>query len=211
MASRGERTPTPPEMRRRAVLHDDGRWRCAWCGTDPAYVRYHDEEWGVPVRDDRRLFEMLCLEGAQAGLSWYTILRKREGYRRAFDGFDPARIAGYSPQHVERLLADPGIVRNRLKVAAFIANARAFLEMATAEGAFARHVWQFAPPPRRRRATYLDELPARTPESDALSADLAARGFKFVGSTICYAFMQAVGLVDDHQRRCWRAADRSSA
>jgi len=209
MASRRE--APPPVTRRAAILHDDGRRRCAWCGTDPAYVRYHDEEWGVPVRDDRRLFEMLCLEGAQAGLSWQTILNKREHYRRVFDGFDPVRIAAYTPRRVERLLADPGIVRNRLKVAAFIANARAFLELSAHEGAFSRHVWTFAPPRRRRRPTYLDELPAATPESDALAADLRRRGFKFVGSTICYAFMQAVGLVDDHQRRCWRAADRDSA
>jgi DNA-3-methyladenine glycosylase I len=211
MASRREGRPPGPVARRAAVLHADGRRRCAWCGTDPLYVRYHDEEWGVPVRDDRRLFEMLCLEGAQAGLSWQTILNKREHYRRAFDDFDPARIAAYTPQRIERLLADPGIVRNRLKVAAFIANARAFLELSTCDGAFTQHVWRFAPPRRRRRPTYLDELPATSPESDALSADLRRRGFKFVGPTICYAFMQAVGLVDDHQRRCWRAADRDAA
>jgi DNA-3-methyladenine glycosylase I len=190
---------------RTVVRHDDGRWRCAWCGTDPAYVRYHDDEWGVPAHDDRRLFEMLCLEGAQAGLSWLTILRKREHYRRAFDDFDPQRMARYTPRRIERLLQDAGIVRNRLKVEAFVGNARAYLKLVDEGESLASHVWQFAPRQRRRRWKTLGEIPAATPESDALSADLKRRGFKFVGSTICYAFMQAVGLVDDHQQRCWRA------
>jgi len=195
---------------RTAVRHDDGRWRCAWCGTDPGYVRYHDDEWGVPVHDDRRLFEMLCLEGAQAGLSWLTILRKREHYRRAFDDFDPQRMARYTPRRIERLLQDPGIVRNRLKVEAFVGNARAYLDLVEGGTSLAGHVWQFAPAAkRRRRWKTLGEIPAATPASDALSADLKRRGFKFVGSTICYAFMQAVGLVDDHQQRCWRAAPRA--
>jgi DNA-3-methyladenine glycosylase I len=195
-----------PGPARTAVRHDDGRWRCAWCGTDPAYVEYHDREWGVPVHDDRRLFEMLCLEGAQAGLSWLTILRKRENYRRAFDGFDPQRMARYTPRRVESLLRDAGIVRNRLKVEAFVANARAFLELVERDGSFAGHLWAFAPPRRQRLWKSLGEIPASTPESDALSAELRRRGFRFVGTTICYAFMQAVGIVDDHQQRCWRAA-----
>jgi len=166
----------------------------------------------VPVHDDRRLFEMLCLEGAQAGLSWLTILRKRANYRRAFDDFDPHRVARYGARRIERLMHDPGIVRNRLKIEAFVANARAYLELATEEGAFARHLWWFAPATaRRRRWRYLEEIPVSTPDSDALAADLRRRGFRFVGSTICYAFMQAVGIVDDHQQRCWRAAGRSSA
>ncbi len=189
------------------LRHSDGRWRCAWCGTDPLYVRYHDSEWGVPSHDERHLFEMLCLEGAQAGLSWITVLRKREAYRRAFDGFDPALIARYSPRRIEALLRDPGIVRNRAKVGAFVRNANAYLELVAAGGSLARHLAQFAPARnRRRRWRSLDEIPATTPESDGLSADLKRRGFKFVGSTICYAFMQAVGIVDDHLQRCWRAA-----
>jgi len=168
---------------------------------------YHDAEWGVPSHDDRHLFEMLCLEGAQAGLSWITILRKRESYRRAFDGFDAHQIAQYTPRRMQRLLADPGIVRNRLKVAAFVSNARAFLEVAGG-GRFAALVWGFAPAGKRRRRRYLDEIPNHTPESDALSRELARRGFKFVGTTIVYSFMQAVGIVDDHLQRCWAARPR---
>jgi DNA-3-methyladenine glycosylase I len=190
---------------RPVVRHVDGRWRCAWCGTDPLYVAYHDKEWGVPSHDDDHLFEMLCLEGAQAGLSWITILRKRENYRRAFDNFDAAKMARYNAAKVKRLLADPGIVRNRLKVEGFILNARAYLATRTELGSFDRYLWQFAPQAkRRRRFKFLAELPAATPESDAMSKDLKRRGFKFVGSTICYAFMQAVGIVDDHQQRCWK-------
>jgi len=196
----------PPKLRV-AVRHADGRLRCAWCGTDPLYVHYHDTEWGVPMHEDRQLFEMLCLEGAQAGLSWITILRKRDHYRRAFDDFDAQKMARYTPAKRARLLTDPGIVRNRLKVEGFVLNAKAYLHIADARGAFDRYIWQFAPSaPRRRRWKHLGEYPVSTPESDALSKDLKRRGFKFVGTTICYAFMQAVGLVDDHQQKCWRVA-----
>ena len=182
--------------------------RCGWAGTDPLYVAYHDEEWGVPCHDDRELFERLVLEGFQAGLAWITILRKREGFRRAFEGFDPVRVAGYGPEEEARLLADPGIVRNRAKVAAASRNARAFLGVQAEFGSFDRYVWGFvggAPLVRRPRAATLAEVPATTAESDALSKDLKRRGFTFVGSTICYAFMQSVGMVDDHVRGCWRA------
>lgn len=188
--------------------HADGRWRCGWCGLDPLYVRYHDTEWGVPSHDDRHLFEMLCLEGAQAGLSWITILRKRESYRRAFDGFDARAIARYTPARIERLLEDPGIVRNRLKVQSVVLNARAFLEL-SGGGGLAELVWRFAPQGKRRRRRYLREIPASTPQSDALAKELARRGFKFVGTTIVYSFMQAVGVVDDHLQRCWVARDPS--
>jgi len=181
----------------------DGRWRCAWCASDPLYVAYHDTEWGVPSHDARHLFEMICLEGAQAGLSWITILRKRENYRRAFDGFDAERMARYTPQKLERLLADPGIVRNRLKVEAFVLNARAWLASQSSAGGFAELVWRFAPSRQRRRPRSRGEVPVSTAESDALSRELARRGFKFVGTTIVYAFMQAVGVVDDHQQKCW--------
>ena len=180
--------------------------RCSWCGTDPLYVRYHDEEWGVPSHDDRHLFEMLLLEGAQAGLSWITILRKREAYRRAFAGFDAARVARFTPARVERLLADPGIVRNRLKIEGAVRNARAFLEVQREAGSFDRYIWQFVGGrPRVNRPRRMADVPARTPESDALSRDLKRRGFTFVGSTICYAFMQATGMVDDHVRDCFKA------
>ena len=191
--------------RRPAVRHEDGRWRCAWCGTDPLYVRYHDTEWGVPLRDERRLFEMLCLEGAQAGLSWITVLRKREHYRAVFADFDPAQIARYTARREAVLLRDPGIVRNRLKVRGFVTNARAYLELREAGVSLADLVWSFRPPARRRRPRYLGDIPATTPQSDAMSRALKRRGFTFVGSTICYAFMQAVGIVDDHQQRCFAA------
>lgn len=178
--------------------------RCGWAKGEQ-YVAYHDEEWGVPLHDDRALFELLLLEGAQAGLSWSTILAKRDNYRRAFDGFDPARIARYGDAKVASLLADAGIVRNRAKVAAAIGNARAFLDL-TANGAtFDAFLWQFVggrPLQNRRRS--LSDVPARTPESDAMSAALKQRGFKFVGSTICYAFMQASGMVNDHLVGCFR-------
>jgi DNA-3-methyladenine glycosylase I len=196
--------PTPAHA---VVRHADGRWRCAWCGSDPLYVAYHDDEWGVPSRDPRHLFEMLCLEGAQAGLSWITILRKRERYRRAFDGFDPERIARYTPRRIERLLADPGIVRNRLKVEAFVQNARAYLDLRASGIDFAEQLWQFAPRAPGRRPHTPADIRASTPESDAMSADLRRRGFKFVGTTICYALMQAVGMVDDHLARCFRAGE----
>jgi DNA-3-methyladenine glycosylase I len=181
--------------------------RCPWCGDDPLYVAYHDEEWGVPQHDERVLFEFLILEGAQAGLSWLTILRKRENYRKAFDGFDAERIARYGESDVARLLADPGIVRNRLKIAAAIANARAFLEVQREFGSFDDYLWRFVDGrPIRNAWQSMAELPATSAVSDALSKDLRHRGFKFVGSTICYALMQAVGLVNDHLAGCFRHA-----
>jgi DNA-3-methyladenine glycosylase I len=198
----------PAARRRPALLHADGRYRCAWCGTDPLYVDYHDSEWGVPVRDDGRLFEMLCLEGAQAGLSWITVLRKREHYRRVFDGFDPQKIARYTPRRQAQLLLDPGIVRNQLKVRGFVTNARAYLELRESGRRLADLVWAYRPRGRRRRPRYLGDIAAATPESDALASELKRRGFTFVGSTICYAFMQAVGIVDDHQVRCFAARRR---
>jgi DNA-3-methyladenine glycosylase I len=186
--------------------------RCGWVNEDPVYIRYHDEEWGVPVHDDRKLFEMLCLEGAQAGLSWYTILRKRENYRRAFDRFDPKTIAAYDERKVEELLQDEGIVRNRLKVLAFIANAQAFLRVTEEFGSFNAYIWSFAGgKPIVNDWPNLKEVPAITPESDRMSKDLKKRGFKFVGSTICYAFMQATGMVDDHVRTCFRHEKSRSA
>ena len=178
--------------------------RCGWAREEPN-LRYHDTEWGVPQHDDRVLFEFLILEGAQAGLSWTTILNKRENYRAAYDGFDPRRVAKYDERQAARLLADPGIVRNRLKVASSIGNARAFLAVQKEFGSFDAYVWQFVGgrPQQGRRAS-MKEVPARTPESDAMSKDLLKRGFKFVGSTICYAFMQAVGMVNDHTTDCFR-------
>ena len=178
--------------------------RCPWARTDLS-IAYHDAEWGVPVHDDRVLFEFLVLEGAQAGLSWETILKKRARYREVFAGFDPARVARFTPARVERLLADPGIVRNRLKVESAVTNARAFLRVQKEFGSFDAYAWRFvggAPIDGRRRSPR--DVPASTPESDALSKDLRARGFRFVGSTICYAFMQAVGLVNDHLVTCPR-------
>jgi DNA-3-methyladenine glycosylase I len=168
-------------------------------------IAYHDEEWGVPCHDDRDLFERLILEGFQAGLSWSTILRKRQAFIRAFDGFDPVIVAEYGPDDVARLLDDAGIVRNRLKVAAAISNAQAFLETREAFSSFDAYIWQFAPGPRARRPRSLADIPATTPESDAMSQDLKRRGFRFVGSTICYAFMESAGLVDDHVESCFRA------
>jgi DNA-3-methyladenine glycosylase I len=176
--------------------------RCPWCHGHDIYIRYHDEEWGVPVRDERKLFEMLILEGAQAGLSWLTILKKRDNYRRAFDGFDPARIAKYGDAKVRSLLADEGIVRNRLKIAATIANARALLAM---DEPFVDFLWSFTGgSPKQNQRRSMRNLQPRTPESDAMSKALLARGFKFVGSTICHAFMQAVGMVNDHLVTCPR-------
>ncbi|MBI3457784.1 MAG: DNA-3-methyladenine glycosylase I [Candidatus Rokubacteria bacterium] len=179
--------------------------RCAWVGEDPLYVAYHDREWGVPVHDDRRLFEFLILDGAQAGLSWRTILGKRENYRRAFDGFDPGRVAVYGEAKVRKLLADPGIIRNELKIRGAIRNARAFLAVQEEFGRFDRFLWQFVGGrPKRNGWRSVAEIPARTPESDAMSRELRRRGFTFAGSTICYAFMQAVGMVNDHTRDCVR-------
>lgn len=179
--------------------------RCPWCGDDPLYVAYHDTEWGVPSHDERHLFEMLLLEGAQAGLSWSTILKKRESYRRAFDGFDPERIARYGEQKVAALLADPGIVRNRLKVGAAIGNARAYLALREQDRTLDAVVWApYGGRPRRNRFRTMKQVPATTPESDALSKELKRLGFKFVGSTIVYAFLQAIGAVDDHLVSCHR-------
>ena len=181
--------------------------RCPWAGSDPLYVAYHDREWGVPSRDAQHLFEMLLLEGAQAGLSWITILRKREHYRRAFAGFDPRRVARFTPARVERLLLDPGIVRNRLKVEGAVRNARTYLVLMEEFGSADRYFWQFVGGhPIVSRFRTLAEVPARTAESDAMSRDLKARGFTFVGSTICYAFMQATGMVNDHLVTCERHA-----
>jgi DNA-3-methyladenine glycosylase I len=187
------------------LLHEDGASRCAWCGTDPLYVAYHDAEWGVPVHDDAQLFEMLCLEGAQAGLSWITVLRKRERYRAVLDGFDATRMARYTPARIERLMQDPGIIRNRLKLESLVSNARAYLDLGGGSGGLEAFLWGFASTRRRRRPRTLGELPVSTPESDAMSRALKKAGFRFVGTTICYAFMQAVGIVDDHQARCHRA------
>jgi DNA-3-methyladenine glycosylase I len=182
--------------------------RCAWAGSEPLYVAYHDQEWGVPVHDDRLLFEFLILEGAQAGLSWATILKKRENYRKAFDQFDPIRVAQYDQLEVDRLLADPGIVRNRLKIAAAIQNARRFVEVQQEFGSFNVYIWQFVGGlPKKNAWRTLAEIPAKTPESDAMSQNLMRRGFKFVGSTICYAFMQAVGMINDHVIDCFRYAE----
>jgi DNA-3-methyladenine glycosylase I len=181
------------------------RTRCGWCGSDPLYVAYHDREWGVPVRDDRTLFEFLVLEGAQAGLSWSTILAKREGYRRLYHGFDPERVARFGAAKVAELLADPGIVRNRAKVAASIGNARAFLAVQEELGSFSNYIWSFTGGvPIQNAWTSLAELPARTPLSEAISKDLKRRGFRFVGPTIVYAHMQATGMVNDHLVSCFR-------
>ena len=180
------------------------RSRCPWAESDPLYIAYHDSEWGRPSRDAQHLFEMLMLAGAQAGLSWITILRKREAYRRAFDGFDPEKIARYSPARVRRLLADPGIVRNRLKVEGAVRNAQAFLELREQDDVVA-WFWQFVDGrPQVNRWTSLREVPPSTRESDAMSRALKQRGFTFVGSTICYAFMQATGMVNDHLTTCFR-------
>jgi DNA-3-methyladenine glycosylase I len=184
--------------RRREVI------RCAWART-PLSIAYHDVEWGTPAHDDRTLFEFLVLEGAQAGLSWETILRKRDGYRAAFAGFDPAKVRRFKPDRIARLLQNPEIVRNRLKVNSAITNAEAFLAVQREFGSFDRYVWGFVGgTPRVNRWRSLRDIPPRTAESDALSRDLSKRGFKFVGSTICYAFMQAVGMVDDHTVDCFR-------
>jgi DNA-3-methyladenine glycosylase I len=180
--------------------------RCEWAPVEnPRYLLYHDEEWGVPVHDDVHLFEMLTLEGAQAGLSWSTILNKREGYRRAFAGFDPAAVARFDGRRVERLLADPSIVRNRLKVESTVANARAVLEVQDEVGSLDTFLWSFVDGgPRVNRFHRMGDIPAETPESGAMSKELKRRGFRFVGPTVCYAFMQACGLVNDHVTSCYR-------
>ena len=179
--------------------------RCPWCGSDPLYRAYHDQEWGLPLHDEQRLFEMLTLEGAQAGLSWLTILRKREGYRRAFAGFDPQLVARFDDRDVARLLADPGIVRNRLKVASTISNARAVLEVQARYNSLDAFLWGFVDGvPIRNSWRSMAEIPASTPLSDAMSKELKRHGFRFVGSTICYAHMQATGMVNDHLTSCFR-------
>ena len=194
-----------------AQRHADGKLRCAWCSTDPLYLAYHDTEWGRPQHDDRKLFEMLCLEGAQAGLSWLTILRKRETYAKAFDGFDAEKMVRYGAAKRRRLLQDPGIIRNQLKVDAFISNARAYLAIRDAGSSFDDYLWQFTGGRVvRRRPLYLGGIAASTAHSDVMSKDLKRRGFTFVGSTICYAFMQAVGMVDEHQRYCWAGKKQSA-
>ncbi|MDH5472452.1 MAG: DNA-3-methyladenine glycosylase I [Gammaproteobacteria bacterium] len=179
--------------------------RCVWAGDDPLYQKYHDEEWGVPSYNDRHLFEMLILEGAQAGLSWITILKKRENYRKAFDNFEAKKIARYSDRKIEALLQNPGIVRNRLKVNATVTNAKLFLEIQKEQGQFSDYIWRFVGgEPMVNKWKKHEDIPVTTKESDAMSKDLKKRGFKFVGSTICYAYMQAVGMVDDHVMDCFR-------
>ena len=185
--------------------------RCAWSGHDPLYIAYHDEEWGVPVHDDIKLFEMLVLDGAQAGLSWLTILRKREHYRRAFEDFDPQKVANYDAERVNRLLLDPGIVRNRLKIESAVRNAQAVLKVQEQFGSLDALLWRYVDfKPRQNAWKSLAEIPTRTPESDAMSKELKRLGFSFVGSTICYAFMQAAGMVNDHMIDCFRHGDLNS-
>ncbi len=179
--------------------------RCEWCLSEELYIKYHDEEWGVPVHDDQKLFEMLMLEGAQAGLSWITVLRKREGYRKAFDNFDAKKMARYTDKKLERLRENPNIIRNKLKIKSARTNAQLFLEIQKEFGSFDKYIWQFVGgKPKINNFKKMSEVPANTPESDAMSKDLKKRGFKFVGSTICYAFMQACGMVDDHVADCFR-------
>ena len=179
--------------------------RCEWAGSDPLYHDYHDNEWGVPEHNDQKLFEMLILEGAQAGLSWITILKKRENYRKAFDNFDPVKVAEYTETKIRKLLNNDGIVRNKLKVNAAVQNAGGFLEIQKEFDSFDAYIWQFVGgKPRKNVFKHLKNLPAKTPESEAMSKDLLKRGFKFVGPTICYAFMQAVGIVNDHVVSCFR-------
>jgi DNA-3-methyladenine glycosylase I len=192
-------------------MEDDGKRRCAWLGDDELMLEYHDREWGLPLHDDRRLFEFLVLEGMQAGLSWRTILHKRENFRKAFHKFDPAKIARYGMADIERLMADPGIIRNRAKIMAAIDNAQRFLEVQNAFKTFDRYIWGFVGgKPIRNRFKKLSELPARTELSDAISADMKKRGFKFVGSTIVYAHMQATGMVNDHIIECFRHQEVSA-
>jgi DNA-3-methyladenine glycosylase I len=195
----------------KARLHADGRRRCAWCPDDALYVAYHDQEWGRASHDDAHLFEMLCLEGAQAGLSWSTVLNKRAHYRRVFDGFDAARMARYGAAKKRALLADAGIIRNRLKVDAFIDNARAYLALRESGRTLDEYLWSFTGGKvLKSRPHTLGLIATATPLSDAMSKDLKQKGFRFVGTTICYAFMQAVGIVDEHQRYCWVASQGKS-
>jgi DNA-3-methyladenine glycosylase I len=190
------------------VIGSDGKPRCGWATADPLYEKYHDSEWGRPLKDDHALFELLTLEGCQAGLSWITVLRKREHYRKVYDGFDPNRIARYTPAKLAKLLADPGIIRHRGKIEASVSNARAYLDLVEREGSFSKFLWSFVDgKPMKNRPKSLKQVPARSPESDALSKALSKAGFKFVGSTICYAFMQASGMVDDHVVGCHRCKE----
>jgi DNA-3-methyladenine glycosylase I len=186
--------------------------RCPWPADNEQMIRYHDTEWGVPLHDDRKLFEFLVLDAFQAGLSWAIVLNKREGFRKAFAGFEPRRVAKFDSGKVKALLSDPGVIRNRLKIEAAIANARAFLAVQREFGSFDRYIWRFTGGgTKRNRWRTLSQLPARSPESDAMSKDLKARGFRFVGSTICYAFMQAAGMVNDHLVSCYRYAEISES
>lgn len=186
----------------------DGRPKCGWCAGDDLYERYHDDEWGVPIRDDRMLFRLLMLEGFQAGLSWITILRKRDNFDRAFDGWDPERLAAYGPDDIARLMDDAGIIRNRLKIEGAVKNAHAYLRTVAEEGSFSDYLWSFVGgEPLVMRPSGEQDFRATSPESDAMSRALKKRGFTFVGSTICYAFMQSAGLVDDHLVGCWRSSD----
>ncbi|MEI7810793.1 MAG: DNA-3-methyladenine glycosylase I [Ignavibacteria bacterium] len=186
-------------------MNDGNPTRCVWSTSDPVYIEYHDKEWGFPLHDDRKLFEFMILDGAQAGLSWLTILKKRENYREAFDNFDAMKIAGYGTEKVEMLMQNSGIIRNRLKINATIKNAACFLEVVKEFGSFDKYIWQFVgyEPINNCRGT-LKEIPVKTKESEAMSGDLVKRGFKFVGPTICYAFMQACGMVNDHTTDCFR-------
>lgn len=204
--------PEPEHAAEHADGHDLGRVRCPWCGTDPLYVAYHDLEWGVPLRDDRLLFELLLLEGAQAGLSWLTVLRRRQGYREAYGdgtpGLDPQAVARFTEADRARLLADARIIRNRAKVAASLGNARAYLKVQEEFGSFSGYLWRFVDgTPIRNAWTELRQVPPRTPLSDAISKDLLSRGFTFVGSTIVYAYLQSAGLVNDHLTGCFRHAE----
>ncbi|MFK8009669.1 MAG: DNA-3-methyladenine glycosylase I [Saprospiraceae bacterium] len=185
--------------------------RCTWCEGNDIYIDYHDNEWGVPVHDDRELFEMIMLEGAQAGLSWITVLKKREGYRKAFDNFDAKKVAKYTDKKLEKLRENPNIIRNKLKIASARTNAKLFLEVQKEFGSFDKYIWQFVGgKPIKNKFEKMSDVPATTPESDAMSKDLKKRGFKFVGSTICYAFMQACGMVNDHITSChkWKSVNK---
>jgi len=187
----------------------DDKHRCEWCSEDPLYIQYHDQEWGVPSFDDRHLFEMLILEGAQAGLSWITVLKKRDNYRKAFDKFDAQKMARYSQAKVEKLLQNPGIIRNRLKVNAAVVNAQVYLDVLDEYKSFSDYIWRLVDgKPIINHWSSLKQLPVTTTQSDAMSKDLKKRGFKFIGSTICYAYMQAVGMVNDHTRQCFRYPDK---
>jgi DNA-3-methyladenine glycosylase I len=192
-------------QRQDTVSGTDGKPRCGWASADPLYQKYHDTEWGRPLKDDRALFELLTLEGCQAGLSWITVLRKREHYRKVYDGFEPAKIARYTPAKLKKLLADPGIIRHKGKIDASVSNAKAYLALVEREGSFAKFLWSFVgDKPKKNRPKSLKDVPTKSPESDAMAKALQKTGFKFVGSTICYAFMQASGMVDDHVVGCHR-------